>query len=240
MTASPPPRSISPEEMGRLDRIASEQYGIPSLLLMENAGFQAFSVLEELANRLETPASTQNRVSIFCGRGNNGGDGLVVARHAFNAGWQVRVYLMGEVQALDRDGDPGRNLTMIEKMGVEIHEILESAHLKEAIDRLQDGTLVVDSILGTGLRGPARGLTGELIAALNASGRTILAVDVPSGLDAATGEAPGDVVRAHSTVTFALAKDGLLQGRGPEFVGDLVVVPISIPRQEIEAALRNT
>lgn len=232
MSTSSSPRGISPEEMGRLDRIASTRYGIPSLLLMENAGAAAFRHLASFAG---SPAG--RTVHIVGGKGNNGGDGWVVARHAHNAGFDVRSYILGKRSSIDDSSDPGINLSILEKMGIAPVEILEEDAASQTISAFRLDDIIVDGLLGTGLRGAVRGLALAAIEAMNASDARVLALDIPSGLDASTGEILGSAVQADLTVTFALSKTGHHRGAGPALCGELFVEPISIPREELEASL---
>lgn len=230
--------SIHPDAMSRLDRRAIEQYGIPGLILMENAALRAFDSLLELASSLPSRATAAD-VVVFSGRGNNGGDGFAIARHAHNSGMKVSVHLLGETTRIERDSDAGVNLTILERMGIAVTEILDPDDIDAALEGCTAETIIVDAIFGTGLRGAARGLGAELIAAINESEGCKLAIDIPSGLDSSTGRATGGAVRAHRTVTFALPKHGLVVADGPGFTGDLVVAPISIPREEIEKAVAD-
>ena len=214
-------------EMRRLDEMTIKEYGLPGVVLMENAGRGAARLTAEhfgdLAGRL---------VAVVCGKGNNGGDGLVMAR-IFH-GWQarVRVYLLGRREAVS--GDARVNLEVAMKMGLDLVEITDEAQL-ERLD-LSGVDLVIDAILGTGLGSEVRGLYREVVEAINAHPAPVMSVDVPSGLDSDTGRVLGVAVRADLTVTFGLPKIGLLLGRGEELAGRLEVLDIGIPPQVLAAA----
>src|SRR5574337_10828 len=171
---------VTASQMRELDRRATEEYGIPSLLLMENAGLQAVLELERAFPRL-----TQCRVAIVCGKGNNGGDGFVAARHLFDRGIAVEVLLLARPTEVKEDA--GTNLEIIRKLGVPIREVVTSQDLEANRRLIERADVVVDAILGTGTTGPAKGLFGEAIDLLNRSGRPIVALDIPSGLNSDEG-----------------------------------------------------
>ncbi len=218
---------VTAKEMQELDRRAAAEYGIPSLLLMEHAG--AETARELLA---AFPGALRSRVAILCGRGNNGGDGFVVARHLLNRGARVETFLLarrGEVQ-----GDARVNLEILEKMGAAPVEVTGTGELAAVQDRVASAEVLVDALLGTGAQGPARGHLAESIELLNRAGRPVVSVDIPSGLSADDPEPPGIAVRATLTITFALPKRSLLLYPAAEYAGTLRVVDIGIP-----AALRR-
>ncbi|MDE2058427.1 MAG: NAD(P)H-hydrate dehydratase [candidate division NC10 bacterium] len=215
---------VTASQMRELDRRATEEYGIPSLLLMENAGLQAVLELERAFPRL-----TQCRVVIVCGKGNNGGDGFVAARHLFNRGIAVEVVLLA--QPTEIKGDAGTNLEIIHKLGVPIHEVTTSQGLDASRWLVERADVVVDAILGTGIMGPAKGLFGEAIELLNRSGRPIVALDIPSGLNSDEGIIYGPSTNAVLTVTFGLPKRGLILYPAASCAGRSVTVDIGLPRQ---------
>lgn len=209
-------RLAAPAEVVReMDRRTIEEYGIPGAVLMENAGSAAAQVA---AGMLERDMS----VLVLAGAGNNAGDGFVIARHLANYGWTVRVNLA--VPRAKYRGDAGLYLEVIEKMGLEI----EPWRGPEAV--VGGGlALLVDALLGTGLKGALRPPFPEIIAFINDSGIPVLAVDIPSGLDADSGEVATAAVNADVTVTFALPKTGLFAGQGPKHTGQVVVADIGMP-----------
>jgi NAD(P)H-hydrate epimerase len=193
---------------------------------MENAGLRTFDVvfgmLEELGG---------SKVLVICGRGNNGGDGFVVARHLHQAGVEVLVLLIGKTD--DVKGDALVNLQIALKSGIPVEEVSD---IEQAEDALRECDLVVDAIFGTGIRGEITGLPGEIIDAVNDSGLPVVAVDLPSGLDADTGRIGGRCIDAVATVTFGLPKIGLATYPGAMYVGHVSVAEIGIPQAALQTA----
>lgn len=219
-----------------IDRRCVSDFGIPTIVLMENAAVHVAETALEVLEDTIAPI-----VLIVCGPGNNGGDGLGVARHLANAGVDVRIVLLGDAD--DLKGDAGVQLRACRKMKLAIMYTGDKGAI--AIDGVltdADGTarkpkVVVDALFGTGLTRPVEGVAAELIAAMNELGRRgahIISVDVPSGLDADTGAALGAVVRATTTVTFVGLKPGLLAFDAQGFVGDVVVADIGAPHALLE------
>jgi NAD(P)H-hydrate epimerase len=212
---------LTREQMRAVDRAAIEEFGIPGVVLMENAGRGAADVACEMLADAADP-----RVVIACGGGNNGGDGFVIARHLHNRHIGVSVRLLAPPEKCG--GDAATHLSVIRKMGIDV----ATASPDELA--LGDAELVVDALLGTGLSGEVRSPFDAAIEATNAAGRSVLSVDLPSGLDANTGEILGCCVRATRTVTFAAPKLGFKLRRGPEMTGPLTVVDIGVPRELLE------
>src|SRR5271157_6161187 len=169
---------VTAAEMRELDRRAIAEVGIPSLVLMENAGRTTYQVL-----RREFPVLS-GEAAVLAGRGNNGGDGFVVARYLANAGTPVAVFLLGRRDQVG--GDARVNLEILAHQGLEVVEVLEESHLQAVLDRLARAGLIVDALLGTGLNSPVTGLLASLIQQVNHLKRPVLAVDLPSGLSADT------------------------------------------------------
>ncbi len=211
------------QAMRDTDRWAIEERGVPSLELMERAGEGLAQVVAAIA-----PEGT---VAIVCGKGNNGGDGLVAARLLRDSGREVRVLLLGEPGELT--GDPAANLSRLRDQAAGTSgagapgggAVLETF----AAERLDGAALVVDAILGTGFEGEPREPALGAIAAIGAAGLLVVAADVPSGVDASTGEVAGAAVRADATATFAAAKPGLWVEPGRSHAGTVHVVDIGIP-----------
>jgi hydroxyethylthiazole kinase-like uncharacterized protein yjeF len=195
--------------MRATDRWAIEDRHVPSLGLMERAGEGLARVVSEYA-----PAG---RVAVVCGKGNNGGDGLVVARLLRAAGRDVDVVLTGNPAELS--GDPAANLSRLP--GPPPSRFAEV--------RLQDAAVIVDALLGTGFTGTPRDEAAGAIAAMNAAGGLVIAADVPSGVDASTGVVAGEAIRADATATFHQAKPGLWISPGKHCAGEVVVVDIGMP-----------
>ncbi len=210
-------------QMREMDRRTIEDYGVPSLVLMENAALRVVDVIAERFGPLRG-----KRIAVVCGKGNNGGDGLAIARHlATRFGAEAEIWLATDPTALT--GDAAANYKMAQAFGLVIH----GSGLRRIEQREHD--LIVDALLGTGIKGGVSGELAQVIAAMNDSGCPIVAVDVPSGLDADTGNVEGACVKATLTVTFALPKFGLLVYPGAEYVGELIVADIGMPRPVMQA-----
>lgn len=220
-----PLRPRTRAEMRELDRAAIEDFGIPGLLLMENAGRGAAAVAHEMLGE------QTGGVIVFCGRGNNGGDGFVIARHLHNMGHGVRCYFAGAVKDVQPGSDLGINLSICRRLGIPVLQHAIPEDRDEMARAVAWASLLVDALLGTGLTGEVRAPYSTLISFLNVRAAPILSVDVPSGLDADTGEVLGKCVRATRTATFGAPKSGFGRGQGPAIVGELSVIDISIPRQ---------
>jgi NAD(P)H-hydrate epimerase len=218
---------VTSEEMKKLDQSAIKDYGIPGIVLMENAGLQVVKVVEKVLGDL-----SGKEIAIFVGKGNNGGDGLVVARHLLNRGASVKVLILADYEEIK--GDARVNLEIWRKMGQKVHSLTRGDGLNVIRLILMNVDLVIDAVYGTGFRGTVGEKIGSVIEVLNKSGKSIIAVDVPSGLEADTGMVNGPCIRASHTVTFGLPKVGLIIGAGPEYAGELHVADISIPAAVIE------
>jgi len=212
---------VTAAEMRELDRRAIEEVGIPSLVLMENAGRTAYQVLCREFPGLKGP------VAVVAGRGNNGGDGFVVARYLANTGREVAVFLLGREDEVK--GDARVNLELLHYLGVEVAEVTGEADLNPAAHRLARSALVVDALLGTGLNAPVTGLMAAMIERVNGLRPPVLAVDMPSGLSADTGEPLGAAVQAEVTVTFGWPKVGQVLPPGRDYVGRLWQVDLGMP-----------
>ncbi len=217
-------RLVTVPEMKQLDRLAVEQWGIPGVVLMENAGRAVADAVEEANDGTAGLA-----VTVICGRGNNGGDGFVIARHLLNRDARVHCLLLGEVETLK--GDARANADILINAGIPIHEVSKADQLAAP---LADCELVVDAVFGTGLSDPPRGLAADAIRHINNAGRFVVSVDVPSGVNADTGEADDPAVFADITVTMGLFKTGLALFPGREHAGEIDVADIGIPAQLLE------
>ena len=228
--AAPLPR-LTREQIREVDRRAIEDYGMPGVILMENAGRGA---AQHALAMLECPGEAV--VWILCGKGNNGGDGFVIARHLHNHGVRVETGLTATVaECSEADGDAAANLRVALHMALPAREILTAEDVEAVKPLLAQADLIVDALLGTGLSGEVREPARGLITAINAAGRPVLAVDTPSGLCCNTGGALGLAVNADKTVTFAAPKVGFFTGEGPAHVGELAVVDIGVPRELLAA-----
>lgn len=205
------------QQMRDIDSAATEDAGIPSIVLMENA---AIACVNELKKDIENP----NTVVIFCGKGNNGGDGFAIARHLYNCGVNVTVYpICGD----DFKGDCKTNFDIIENMDVDIR--FDDYTLKDLEQIVHSADAVIDAIYGTGIRGEIHGAAFDVINIINDHAKYVLSVDIPSGINADTGEVCGVAVKADKTVTFAAYKLGMLMFPGADYSGKVMLAPISIP-----------
>ncbi len=210
-------------QMRAMDQATFRDYGMPSIVLMENA---ALRIVDEIAARLGPLGG--KTIAVVCGKGNNGGDGLAVARHLHTRfGADVRVWLAAAPAALT--GDALANYDMARKFGVPIQDAAKPG------DAFSRADMIVDALLGTGIKGGVEGELALVIAAINDAHKPTVSVDVPSGLDADTGRVDGACVRATVTVTLALAKIGLWDFPGQDYVGELVVADIGMPRPVMQA-----
>ena len=221
-------KALGRDEVREIDRKAIEEYEIPGIILMENAGR---NVAEEVLKML--PGTDSARVAIFCGKGNNGGDGFVIARHLYNKGVDVSVYLTTEVSHVLSDGDASMNLKILLNMNFEIKELKEE-YIEGIGKELYEYNVIVDAIFGTGLRGEVREPVRTLIAKINDADMPVVSVDIPSGLSCDDGVVLGAAVKATKTVTFVAAKTGFFQECGQDYIGELILSDISVPKELIE------
>ncbi len=213
---------ITADEMKEIDRRASSEYLIPSIVLMENAGLRTTEKIVELLGGV-----AGRHIVILVGRGNNGGDGLVIARHLLNAGAQVDVFLCTEADQLSADA--AINYEILTRMKSSIYPLQKEADLQGFIMALLNADMVVDALYGIGFRGSLSEFETKLAKFVNQSQSMVLAVDIPSGLEADSGKVNGEAFKADHTVTFALPKHGMILGKDREYAGQLMVVDISIP-----------
>ena len=227
---------VTGQQMRELDRLTIERYGTPGRVLMERAGAGATAHLLRAFPQLLSD-TRKAAVLVLAGKGNNGGDGFVMARLLRQRGLACEVVLAAK--RADVSGDARRALSAFARGHGRITEVTRPDQLALVEDKLRSCGLVVDALLGTGLNAPVRGLAAGLIALVNGSGRPVVAVDIPSGLDADRGQPLGDAVQARLTVTFGYPKLGLIQHPGLDYVGRLVVVDIGIAPEAL-ATVRPT
>ena len=213
---------LTSKEMREIDRKTIEEIGIPGPVLMENAGIRITGAILK-----RFPRITEEKVVIVAGKGNNGGDGFVVARHLFNRGARPNVLLLASKQELK--GDAALNLGIAEKIGVEIAEVTKIEEWKKHRIGLFHASVIVDAIFGTGLLKPAEGLYATAIEDINKAPGFKVAVDIPSGLSSDTHLLIGPAVKADLTVALAAPKIGHVLPPAEEYVGELVISDISIP-----------
>jgi NAD(P)H-hydrate epimerase len=214
---------LTRQQVRDFDAWAINTASVPGVVLMENAGSDCAEIV---IAQLEKP--TDSKVCVFCGPGNNGGDGFVIARHLKNAGVDVAIALCGPASKIK--GDAEINYKIACKMEIKITEFdAASANIEKEIETFAAGSdSIVDAIFGTGLTGEIRPDFVKLISAINSLNKPIIAVDIPSGLDCDTGEPLGAAIKAASTVTFAAAKKGFLNPRSAQFTGQVYIASIGI------------
>ena len=219
-------RALTRKESRAIDRTAMAHYGIAGLVLMENAGAavarEAFSAFRE---------KNAEKIVVVCGKGNNGGDGFVTARHLVSFGIPTSVCLLCLKEDLTSPSDAATNLDILDRMAArgfapEIIEVPTSEHLHELSAQLSSATVVIDAILGTGVTGMVREPASSAIDLINSSGAFVISVDIPSGLDADEGAPLGKAVHADVTVTFVSEKAGLSKAAAKDYLGKLIVAEI--------------
>ncbi len=213
---------VTSEEMRRIDKKAIEEIGITSVVLMENAGLKVADAIERKYGPLK-----EKYVYIFAGSGNNGGDGMVVARHLFNQKVKAKIFLLAEKKNIE--GDAATNLAITEKMGIPMREITSPAFMESLEKELAKADIVVDALLGTGAKGAPRGLMKKVIDLINKHSKNTVAVDIPTGVDADRGEVRGEAIKAEYTVSLAYPKRGLYLYPGMDYAGEIEIADIGIP-----------
>ncbi len=226
-------RTLTRDRVRELDRRAVKEFGLPGIVLMENAGRGVVDTLCQLG--------IDGRVAICCGPGNNGGDGFVMARHLDLRGYNVEVFVWGWQEARATrgqgpGGDAAVNLAVLQNAKIPLQFELAAESLA---DRLRGAAWIVDALLGTGSRGEPRPPLDAVIAAINASGVAVLAVDLPSGLDCDTGAAANPTIRAAHTCTLVAAKPGFYVQGANTYTGDVHVCDIGAPGVLTQEILGN-
>lgn len=220
---------LTAAEMREVDRLTTERYGVPSLTLMENAGRGVAEFIRQRFPHLE-----RRRIVVLCGKGNNGGDGFVVARHLLQMGAKPVVFLCAAPDEMR--GDAATNRQRWQDAGGELRVVRDPAAWQSAKSVLGSAEIVVDALLGTGIRGPAEGLLAEVIHDVNRDGKdkTLVAVDIPSGLSSDAWNARGSSIAADYTITFTAPKIGMLLGLASSSAGQLLVRDIGSPWELID------
>jgi len=209
-------------EVRALEQRAIWELGLPSIVLMENAGRGLAELLVSLG--------VTGKTMIVCGKGNNGGDGMVLARHLDNRQVNVRVLLFGRPEDLTSDAAVNFQVLTRSGMNVEVYPG-ESPDLDRVRDELASAEWIVDALFGTGLRGPLRAPFDAVVGLINESTARVLAVDIPSGLDGDTGRPLEPTVRAKHTGTFLAVKAGFVQPESHEWTGEVHLIDIGLPRR---------
>jgi len=211
------------DEVRAFDAWAINTLGIPGVVLMENAGRSCAELIEDKLKDV-----TNQKVCIFCGTGNNGGDGYVIARHLINRGVTVTVVICGDRNKIK--GDAKTNLDILEQMGESIELLnLSDDDVAGQVEHLSTGAgIIVDGLFGTGLKGHLSDEYRLLIESINSCNCPVLAVDIPSGLDCDSGESLGAVIRAAWTVTFVAVKKGFVAAKATQYTGEIFIASIGI------------
>ena len=215
---------MSRDEVRAFDAWAINELGIPGVVLMENVGRSCAELIKKELARVSNP-----KVCIFCGTGNNGGDGYVIARHLLNSGFEVVVVMCGDRNKVK--GDTKINLDILEGLGQSIEQLnLDDGNIPGRVKTFAAGAdMLVDGLFGTGLNGQLSDEYKQLIESINSQHRPILAVDIPSGLDCDAGEPLGAAIRASYTVTFAAVKKGFRASKtATAYTGEIFVASIGV------------
>ncbi len=216
------------DEVRAFDSWAINTLGVPGVVLMENAGRGCAELIQEKLSGVARP-----KVCIFCGTGNNGGDGYVIARHLLNRGFEVVVVICGERSKIS--GDAKINLDILEGLGQAIERLnLAQEDIAGRIGTFAAGAdMIIDGLFGTGLKGQLSQRYRQLIEAINAQESPILAIDIPSGLDCDSGQPLGAAVKASCTVTFVAVKKGFIVGEAAgQYTGEVLVASIGVEPTE--------
>ena len=215
---------MSRDEVRAFDAWAINELGVPGIVLMENAGRSCAQFIIETLSKIKKP-----KVCIFCGTGNNGGDGFVIARHLLNAGFAVTVVVCGNIAKIKNDARVNLDILIglglkIERLDMEGTEIIDDRVTKLA----NEANMIIDAIFGTGLTGTLRDEYKRLIENINELGCPILSVDIPSGLDCDTGQPLDAAIKANCTVTFVAVKKGFVFEDARPYTGDIFIASIGV------------
>lgn len=220
-------RILNTQQMREADRRTIDDVGLPSIVLMENAGRQAVAAMEAAFEDLAT-----SKVGVLCGRGNNGGDGFVVARTLAQRGIEAMVFLLGSVG--DVRGDARVNLEILGRVGLTVVEVTTAQEWELHFSEISECDLIVDAMVGTGFHGPLTGLLETVVADVNGLGVPVVAIDLPTGVSADSHELEGEAIEATMTVTLAAPKIPLILPPADAYGGDLVIADIGIPGAVID------
>ncbi|MDX1900906.1 MAG: NAD(P)H-hydrate epimerase [Gammaproteobacteria bacterium] len=212
--------TLSRDSVRKMDETAIKEFDIPEIILMENAGR---SVTEFLLN-----AHIKAKIIVCCGKGNNGGDGLVIARHLSNHHVPVKVFLFADEKSIQ--GSSSINYKIVKKSGIEVQCISnENGDFSNFESELKSADCVVDALLGTGLQNEVNAFYTKVISSMNEFSKEMIAVDIPSGLDCDTGKPLGISVRANTTLTIGVLKDGFLNSDSSEWTGKVFLMDAGYP-----------
>ncbi len=218
---------LTAQQMREIDRLTVEAVGLPSLLLMENAAMNLFSILMDRFTHLN-----RQRIAVICGKGNNGGDGIALARQLIQRGITPDVYLLGSAAQIS--GDARTNLDIYFRSGQRVQEVTSSSQWTEISARLRDFNIIIDAILGTGINKPLDGLYSEVVSSINSSFAFVLSVDIPSGMFSDSVQGGVQTVRANATVTFTAFKLAHILNENQAAIGELHLAPIGTPAKLLD------
>jgi ADP-dependent NAD(P)H-hydrate dehydratase / NAD(P)H-hydrate epimerase len=209
---------VTAQQMRDIDKIAMRDYLIPGLLLMENAGRETADAVIAFARKHKLSVTA---IGIICGHGNNGGDGFVAARYLYNKGCKVTIILIKPDKIAGVDALA--NLNIVKNLSIPLINFRKGINLKKFV-------IIVDAMLGTGIKGKVKGIYARAINLINKSNKPVISIDIPSGLDADTGNPSGVAVKADITVTMGFAKRGFAEKNSKHFTGKLVIADIGLPK----------
>lgn len=215
-----PSKSLSRGQVREFDRLAIEQWGVPGVVLMENAGRGATDAIEDFLGGV-----SDKDIAVAAGVGNNGGDGFVVARHLHLRGASVTAFVVGDAAKMTPDAST--NFAILKPLKIDVHSCT-GEELPNLSEKLRRFALVVDALGGTGISGPLRGDLSIAVEQINASGKPIVAIDIPTGLDCDTGAAHEPTIKAKLTVTFAARKIGFDAPGASDYTGKVIVADIGV------------
>lgn len=216
--------SLTRAQTKLIDKLAIDEFGLPGIVLMENAGLGISQYLLSL--------KPTDMITICCGKGNNGGDGYVIARYLDNFNIPVQVFIFANENEIK--GDAKIHYNVIKKMGLKIEHLEKSSiNHKILLNKLNDSEWIVDGLFGTGLTGKLELHYSDIINTINRTNAKILAIDIPSGLDCDTGNSLGNTIKAAYTCTLISMKIGFLNDNAKEYLSEVKVIELGIPRQII-------
>ena len=218
---------ITAEELKKIEQSAINDYGISELVLMENAGVEVSRIV-----KCQITAVENKKIIIFAGKGNNGGDAFVVARHLANQGAKIKVFILGEISEISASATV--NLNILRKMNIDITTLIHERDYDKLKIAIAFADCIVDGLIGTGFNGSLKAEAEKTINLINNSGKVVISIDIPSGVSADNGKISATAVRATKTVTFSVPKLGLILYPGTSYVGELFVADIGIPRKLLE------
>jgi len=216
----------TPAQMKEIDEIAIHRYKIPGIILMENAALNVVKTASEMLNE-----NNAGKVTVIAGKGNNGGDAFAAARHLMKS-YDVEIISLADKDSVS--GDARVFLDILENLNADIKYCTGTDSVNEIKAIINGSDLIIDGIFGTGIHGDIKGFYAEVISALNRSGKKILSIDIPSGINGETGQVCNVAVKAEKTVTFSLPKPGLFQYPGREYSGDIIIADIGIPHEAVD------